>query len=188
MATDPDNKTLRSSLRETFDQQALRYNRARHGYPDEIFDRIAVAGALTAGSKVLEIGPGTGQATRSMAGRGWQITGVELGSALANIGRAKLADFDNVEIVSGDVETLDLEPASFDAVTAFTCFHCRVRGTTARRNSCGSVESAGPAAAFERSERRVRAASVPMGCRVPGRSVSPAARSGWHRVPLWLRG
>lgn len=52
-----------------------------------------------------------------------RVTGIELGSALAEVGRAEWSHFDNIAIVSGDVETLDLQPKSFDAVTAFTCFH-----------------------------------------------------------------
>lgn len=46
-------------LRRIFDEDAARYDRARPGYPAELFSRIP------RGSRVLEIGCGTGQATRA---------------------------------------------------------------------------------------------------------------------------
>ncbi len=122
MPIDP-TESERTDLRQTFDGEALRYHRARPGYPDAIFDLIAEAGALNSTSSVLEVGAGTGQATRSMATRGWQITAVELGASLAEVGRSALREFDNVEFVTGDVETLNLPLGQFDAVVAFTCFH-----------------------------------------------------------------
>ncbi len=122
MTIDP-SENQRTSLRQTFDGEALRYQRARPGYPDNVFDLIAEAGELGSTSRVLEVGAGTGQATRSMAARGWQVTAVELGGSLAEVGRSALAEFDNVEFVTGDVETLDLPPDQFDAVVAFTSFH-----------------------------------------------------------------
>ncbi len=122
MPIDP-TKGERLKLRQTFDGEALRYHRARPGYPDAIFDLIAEAGELGSASGVLEVGAGTGQATRSMAARGWQITAVELGASLAEVGQSAMIDFDNVEFVTGDVETLNLPLGQFDIVVAFTCFH-----------------------------------------------------------------
>jgi SAM-dependent methyltransferase len=122
MVFDPPESD-RIDLRQTFDGEALRYQRARPGYPQEVFDLIADAGELDRGSTVLEVGAGTGQATHSMAIRGWLVTAVELGASLADVGRSVLAEFDNVEFVTGDIEAIDLPTGRFDAVTAFTCFH-----------------------------------------------------------------
>ena len=60
-------------LRAVFDQDAERYDRARPGYPAELFDDLAALTGLRAGDRVLEIGPGTGQATVPLAQRGYRI-------------------------------------------------------------------------------------------------------------------
>ena len=56
--------------RTTFDQVPELYDRARPGYPPELFDDLELVAGLTPDSSVLEIGAGTGQATRSFADRG----------------------------------------------------------------------------------------------------------------------
>lgn len=156
-------ESSREALRQTFNADALKYDRARPGYPADVFDHIAKAGSLDSfettnlagealarsGGRVLEIGSGTGQATRSMFARGWRITAVELGAELARVGRSNADSSANgnpnaahnprghVTVITGDIETVDrssiLEAGGcahgnstdegFDAVVAFTCFH-----------------------------------------------------------------
>jgi SAM-dependent methyltransferase len=71
---------------------------------------------------VLEIGCGTGQATRAFVERGFRVTCVELGERLAAVARSNLAPFPHVDVLHADFETW--EPAgAFDAVVAFTSFH-----------------------------------------------------------------
>ena len=63
-------------LRETFNEDAARYDRARPRYPVQMFDDLAAAG-VAPGARVLEIGCGTGQATVPLAERGCRIVAVE---------------------------------------------------------------------------------------------------------------
>lgn len=73
---------------------------------------------------MLEIGPGTGQATLPLAERGLDVVGVELGEGLAAVARRKLARFPNVQIATGRFESWDPgRDRGFDAVVAFTAFH-----------------------------------------------------------------
>jgi len=72
---------------------------------------------------VLEIGSGTGQATKPLAERAFQITAIELGPNLAAVARRKLARFPNVTIVEGAFEDWPLPPEPFDAVVSATAFH-----------------------------------------------------------------
>ena len=72
---------------------------------------------------VVEIGPGTGQATRQLAARGLQVVAVELGPQLAERARGNLAAFPHVDIVTASFETWDPGSARFDAVFACNSFH-----------------------------------------------------------------
>ena len=86
-------------LRTTFSEAAELYDRMRPGYPRAVFEELAEFGRLGPGSRVLEIGCGTGQATLPLAQRGYRVTAVELGAELAAIARRKLASFPGVEVV-----------------------------------------------------------------------------------------
>ncbi|MBA3717310.1 MAG: class I SAM-dependent methyltransferase [Actinobacteria bacterium] len=113
----------REELRATFEEVPELYDRARPLYPPQVFDDLVGFARLPEGGRILEIGPGTGQATRPLAERGYSIVAVELGEQLAEVARRNLASFPNVEIVRGNFETWEPEATGFDAVVAFTAFH-----------------------------------------------------------------
>jgi ubiquinone/menaquinone biosynthesis C-methylase UbiE len=115
--------TENNSLKHTFDEVALLYNEARPGYPDELFSALIDVTNLHRGSKLLEIGPGTGQATKPLAKKGFDITAIELGRSLAEVAKYELRDYDNVQIVTGSFEEIKLPTTSFDLVFAATSFH-----------------------------------------------------------------
>ena len=113
----------RERLRSTFDQAAELYDRARPRYPAALFDdRVDLAG-IGPGARVLEIGPGTGQATVPLAERGCRVVAVELGADLAGVARRKLARFPAVEVVTAAFEDWPLPREPFDMVLAATAFH-----------------------------------------------------------------
>ncbi len=62
-------------LRTTFDEEAERYDRARPGYPSDVFEDLAQLTGLSPGDRILEIGCGTGQATVPLAERGYYVGG-----------------------------------------------------------------------------------------------------------------
>jgi SAM-dependent methyltransferase len=113
----------RERLRSTFDQAAELYDRVRPRYPPALFDDLAELTGIGPGSRVLEIGPGTGQATIPLAERGCQVVAVELGAHLATVARHNLARFPAVEIVTAAFEDWPLPAAPFDLVLAATAFH-----------------------------------------------------------------
>jgi SAM-dependent methyltransferase len=113
----------RRRLRATFEEVPELYDRARPLYPRELFDDLVAYAGLAAGSRVLEIGCGTGQATLPLAERGLEVVCVELGAGLAAIARRRLAAFPRVEVVNALFEDWEAEEASFDAAVAFTAFH-----------------------------------------------------------------
>src|SRR5712691_1881359 len=113
----------RERLRKTFDEAAELYDRARPGYPPELFADLAELADLVPGSRVLEIGCGTGQATLPLAERGYAIVAVELGADLAAVARRKLAAFPSVSVVVSAFEDWPLPVERFDAVVSATAFH-----------------------------------------------------------------
>jgi SAM-dependent methyltransferase len=111
-------------LRQTFDEDAELYHRARPSYPRGVFDDLAELTGVGPRCRVLEIGCGTGQATVPLAERGCQIVAVELGAGLAAIARRKLAHFPSVEVVVSAFEDWPLPHQPFDVVVAATAWHC----------------------------------------------------------------
>lgn len=114
----------RESRRATFDAAVDRYDRARPEYPDDLFDELVRRTNLPCGSRVLEVGCGTGKATRPLASRGFRVTCVELGPELTARARRNLTGFADVEVVQGAFESWK-PPAgvAYDAVVAATTWH-----------------------------------------------------------------
>jgi SAM-dependent methyltransferase len=99
------------------------YDRVRPGYPDELFaDLVAVTG-LDEGSSVLEVGCGTGQATRSLAALGCSVTAVEPGAGMATLARQRLASFRNVDVERSTFEEWDDRGRRFDVLVAAQSWH-----------------------------------------------------------------
>jgi SAM-dependent methyltransferase len=110
----------RERLRETFGSVAALYDRARPEYPAAVFDDLAELAQLEPGSRVLEIGPGTGKATAELTRRGYAVTGVELSPELAEFARRNVPEAD-LEVA--DFESWKPDVAGFDAVVAFSALH-----------------------------------------------------------------
>jgi len=125
----------RRRLRRTFEEVPEAYERARPLYPPEVFDDLVSLAALPESARLVEIGPGTGQATLPLAKRGYEIVGVELGEGLAARARRRLADFPNVKIVNVNFETWEPSGEHFDAIVAFTAFHWIDPQTRYRKSS-----------------------------------------------------
>ena len=113
----------RHELRATFAGDAELYDRMRPPYPSAIFDDLASFGQLGPNSRVLEIGCGTGQATRALAERDYQVTAIDLGADMVAIARRNLASFSRVEVVVATFESWPLPRERFDAVVSATAFH-----------------------------------------------------------------
>jgi SAM-dependent methyltransferase/GNAT superfamily N-acetyltransferase len=108
-------------LKTSFDADVAGYEAIRPGYPDELFDVLAARCGLVRGARVVEIGPGTGQATLSMLARGVSIVAVEPGPAMAARLRERTAGLP-CEVVQSDFESSTLT-GPFDLAVAATSFH-----------------------------------------------------------------
>jgi SAM-dependent methyltransferase len=113
----------RDEGRHVFDSAAALYAAARPGYPDRVYDILRDRCQLGPSSRVLEIGAGSGQATKRLVVESAHVVAVEPGGALANRLRAELGTAQGLEVVEATFEDADLPPSSFDLVTAATAFH-----------------------------------------------------------------
>jgi SAM-dependent methyltransferase len=113
----------RGQARVVFDRFADLYDDGRPGYPPEVFDELTRRCGLGRGARVLEIGCGTGQATRLLAASGAAIHCLEPGPALAKLAQKNLADAPNVMIETTAFEVAHQRPGSYDMVVSATAFH-----------------------------------------------------------------
>lgn len=106
--------------RRSFDGVAEIYHGIRPSYPPAMFDDLFRL--LPGHPAILEVGPGTGQATRDLLSRGARVHAVEIGPAMA----AKLREVlpsRALTVTVGDFEEADVEEHGFDAVFSATAYH-----------------------------------------------------------------
>jgi SAM-dependent methyltransferase len=107
-------------IRLSFNEAADIYNQIRPSYPPEVFD--VLFGSLPPTPEIVEVGPGTGQATRDLLAHGATVRAVEIGPMMAARLRANLPS-DRLQVIVGDFETVNLTPASADALFSATAYH-----------------------------------------------------------------
>ncbi len=103
-----------------FDRDPDAYEATRPGYPAALVDDVTALAHLRPGARVLEVGSGTGQATRPFAARGLSVTAVEAGPALAAATRAHVPA---AEVIVGRFEEVPLPAHAFALVYSATAWH-----------------------------------------------------------------
>ncbi|WP_326698177.1 class I SAM-dependent methyltransferase [Streptomyces sp. NBC_01754] len=105
----------------SFDRAAASYAAARPGYPPALFDTVEdLAGRLLRGARTVDVGAGTGIATRLLHARGALVTAVEPGPGMATELHRTLP---SVPVVRGDGDRLPLATASADLLTYAQSWH-----------------------------------------------------------------
>ncbi len=129
-----------------FDNVPEIYDRVRPAYPPELFDALFSYLARDANLRAVEIGPGTGKATRPLLEHGIAVTAVEPGAALATFLAKKLGgEHAGLDVVVAKFEDARLEAGAFDLVLAATSFHWLDKET--RFQHCHDLLRAGGALA-----------------------------------------
>ena len=128
-----------------FNADAATYQRGRPPYPAAVFDLLAERCGLGAGSRVLEIGAGSGLATGALLASGARVVAVEPGESLAALLVADHA-CDRLEVCVSDFETADLS-GEFDLAVAATALHW-VDPATSTERIAGLVRPGGWLAAW----------------------------------------
>jgi SAM-dependent methyltransferase len=122
-----------------FAAQARDYDRYRPRYPEGVFDDIVDRAHLASGDHVVEIGAGTGIATRPLVDRGLRVTAIEPSDTLAAMARAKVSG--EAEVVNGRFEDFSTQ-SPFQLVTAFNAWHW-VNPSIGVDRAAGVLESGG---------------------------------------------
>jgi SAM-dependent methyltransferase len=107
-------------IRLSFDEAVEIYDRVRPAYPPELF--VELFSMLPADPEIVEVGPGTGQATKDLVARGASVHAVEIGPAMAARLRANLPT-DRLRVTVGDFEVVRIAPGTADAVFSATAYH-----------------------------------------------------------------
>lgn len=105
-------------FRKVFDGIPEEFDRWRPRYCEELFADLIGYAKLGPGKSVLEIGPGTGQATEPILKTGCDYLAIELGEHLAAYAKNRFQTYDNFQIVNADFETYDFGRNRFDLVVS----------------------------------------------------------------------
>lgn len=103
-----------------FEAHAAVYDRARPPYPQVLWDRLGELGVLSAGTRVVELGAGSGQATGPMRSVGATVTAVEPGATLAALLKERWPE---VTVHVDTAEGVALPEAAFDLAVVATAVH-----------------------------------------------------------------
>lgn len=103
-----------------FERMATEYAGARPPYPSGLYDVLRAEGVIAPGRQVLEIGAGSGLATREIVGSGSEVIAIEPGEGLAGLLRR---DVPEASVIVATVEDAELPDSSFDSVVAATSMH-----------------------------------------------------------------
>ncbi len=110
---------------EVFDAVAESYDRERPSYPSELIDAACSIASLKAGSRVLEVGCGTGKLTEALVERRLKVDAVDPGPNMIALARERVRDAGAVavEFHLGRFEEVSLPEQVFDAVFSAAAFH-----------------------------------------------------------------
>ena len=114
--------TEKEILTKVFDDNARAYDKYRPGYPIEIIDEIIQLSHINKEDSILEIGCGTGQISMNFLDRGFSLTAIEKGDALAKIAKEKMTNFPLGKVVNSSFEDWSSNQ-SFKLAISAQAFH-----------------------------------------------------------------
>ncbi len=103
-------------LRRVFDTIPEQFDKYRPRYSPALFQDLIEYAGIGPGKAVLEIGPGTGQATDPILDTSCDYHAIELGERLCGMMKRKYGDRPSFHIVLGDFITHDFGAQRFDMV------------------------------------------------------------------------
>ena len=107
-------------IRLSFNEVPAIYDQVRPSYPPEMFD--ALFQMMPSQPRIVEVGPGTGQATKDLLDRGASVVAIEIGPAMAATLRSHFPT-DRLRVIVADFEVVDIEAGQADAVFSASAYH-----------------------------------------------------------------
>jgi SAM-dependent methyltransferase len=106
-----------------FDELAADYDRLRPTYPENLIDHAFELAGIGSADRVLEVGCGSGQLTRSLLARGLHVTALEPGRRLLALAEQNLEGHGAVEFVQARFEDAQLPREHFRALFSASAWH-----------------------------------------------------------------
>ncbi len=129
----PCFEDVQMEYRRVFDTIPEQFDRYRPRYCPELFGCLISRTGMGPGTEVLEIGPGTGQATDPVLATGCSYLAIELGENLTAKMIEKYGDLPNFSIINDDFITHDFEGAVFDVILSAAAIQWIPEETAFRR-------------------------------------------------------
>jgi ubiquinone/menaquinone biosynthesis C-methylase UbiE len=106
-----------------FDEVAAEYDRRRPTYPDELIASACRLAGIGSGDRVLEVGCGSGQLTRSLLARGLRVAALDPGPRLISLAEQNLEGCGELEFVNARFEDAQVPESHYRAVFSASAFH-----------------------------------------------------------------
>ena len=116
----------------SFDKYAESYDEVRPKYPTELFEEIFKTTNLNKEMKVLEIGGGSGIATKELVKTGAKIEVIEPWENLSEILKLNLKRDKNVNVIVDTFENAQFKEDEFDLIVSATSFHWQIGRASCR--------------------------------------------------------
>ena len=104
-----------------FRRQAATYARYRRDYSSSLYDAIEELAGRAAGRRAVDLGCGTGFVSRTLARRGWRVTGADFSAPM--LAEARRFCNGGVSLTRSCAEALPLRDATASLLTSGTAFH-----------------------------------------------------------------
>jgi trans-aconitate methyltransferase len=111
-----------SELKLTFNRSAAFYDEIRPGYCDELIRDVVELSAIPDDGVILEVGCGTGKATRPFAERGYEMVCLDIGKDLISVARQQLRRFSQITFLLANFDAW-CPIRQFDLLICATAFH-----------------------------------------------------------------
>ena len=112
-----------TDFERTFDNAVEEYDDNRPMYPTQLFADLLAYQPLGTNSCALEIGLGSGKASKPVLDTGCRLVGVEPGEQLAAVAKARFQSYPNFSLHQQTLQEYQGREGSFDLIYAATAFH-----------------------------------------------------------------
>ncbi len=110
-------------LARSFDEVADLYDAHRPGYPEALFVDLMAEARLGPDDAILELGCGTGQATRGLAPFGRRVLAIDPGPELVGVARRRLEAFPHVHFAVSTFEDWAPRLSAYRLIVSAQAFH-----------------------------------------------------------------